>query len=145
MIQKFITEKSNISKSVEKIIDFDVGDTVIVTVQSQQDQAQRLGEFKGVVIRIKRKGLSSSFTVRKVSKGVGVERTFQIDSNKIESVVVVHRVSSKKIDVLHDSSNEKQVMSLLNEIRSVCLRINKNIDESVRLLDESSDRIDGVK
>jgi large subunit ribosomal protein L19 len=87
----------NIVEMIEKeqmrtdIPDFQSGDTVRVNVRIIEGQKQRIQAFEGVVIRKKRGDCRSSFTVRKVSYGVGVERTFPLHSPVIDSIEVVTR------------------------------------------------------
>ena len=70
------------------IPDFKAGDTVIVQVKVKEGNRERLQAFEGIVIAIRNRGLNSSFTVRKVSHGEGVERTFQTHSPIIASIKV---------------------------------------------------------
>jgi len=67
---------------------FEPGDTVAVSVRVIEGQKERLQVFQGVVISIKGRGASRTFTVRKISNGVGVERVFPYHSPKIASVEV---------------------------------------------------------
>tara|TARA_R110002110_G_scaffold283709_3_gene497857 strand:- start:193 stop:549 length:357 start_codon:yes stop_codon:yes gene_type:complete len=71
--------------------DFSPGDTVVVQVKVKEGQRERLQAFEGVVIGIRSRGINSAFTVRKISHGVGVERTFQTHSPLIDSVAVKRR------------------------------------------------------
>ena len=70
------------------IPEFSAGDTVVVQVKVREGNRQRLQAFEGVVIAKKNRGLSSAFTVRKISHGEGVERVFQTHSSMIDSVTV---------------------------------------------------------
>jgi large subunit ribosomal protein L19 len=70
---------------------FNPGDTVVVHVRIQEGDRERLQAYEGIVIAIKSRGLGSSFTVRKISHGVGVERTFQTHSHQVESINVKRR------------------------------------------------------
>ena len=70
---------------------FGAGDTVTVNVKVKEGDRERVQAFQGVVIAIKNRGLNSSFTVRKISHGVGVERVFQSHSPIIASVSVERR------------------------------------------------------
>lgn len=70
---------------------FGPGDTVTVNVKVKEGDRERVQAFQGVVIAIKNRGLNSSFTVRKISHGVGVERVFQTHSPIIDSVAVDRR------------------------------------------------------
>lgn len=70
---------------------FSPGDTVIVQVKVKEGTRERLQAFEGFVIGIRGRGLNSAFTVRKISHGVGVERTFQTHSPLIASISVKRR------------------------------------------------------
>ncbi len=86
------------------IPDFRPGDTVRVQARVVEGERQRLQAFEGVVIRVRRAGASSSFSVRRVSHGVGVERTFLYHSPLIEKVQVVRvgRVRRAKLYYLRE-------------------------------------------
>ncbi len=71
--------------------DFSQGDTVVVNVKVKEGNRERVQAYEGVVIGIKNGGLNSSFTVRKISHGFGVERVFQTHSATIDSVDVKRR------------------------------------------------------
>ena len=73
------------------IADFKAGDTVRVNVKIKEGDKFRIQAFEGVVIAVKKNGVSSTFTVRKVSFGYGVERIFPLHSPTIESVEVTKR------------------------------------------------------
>ncbi len=70
---------------------FGPGDTVIVQVKVVEGDKERLQAFEGVVLAIKNRGINSNFIVRKISHGVGVERTFQTYSPVVDSVEVKRR------------------------------------------------------
>ncbi|MCB1602014.1 MAG: 50S ribosomal protein L19 [Lysobacterales bacterium] len=70
---------------------FTPGDTVVVNVKVKEGARERIQAYEGVVIAIKSRGLNSSFTVRKISHGEGVERVFQTYSPAIDSVQVKRR------------------------------------------------------
>ncbi len=70
---------------------FAPGDTVVVQVKVKEGNRERLQAFEGVVIGKRNRGLNSSFTVRKISHGVGVERTFQTHSPLVDSINVKRR------------------------------------------------------
>ncbi|WP_133479087.1 50S ribosomal protein L19 [Cognatilysobacter segetis] len=74
-----------------KLPDFSQGDTVVVNVKVKEGNRERVQAYEGVVIGIKNGGLNSSFTVRKISHGFGVERVFQTHSATIDSVDVKRR------------------------------------------------------
>jgi len=71
--------------------DFSPGDTVIVQVKVREGTRERLQAFEGIVIAKRNRGLNSSFTVRKISHGEGVERVFQTYSPTVESITVKRR------------------------------------------------------
>ncbi len=76
--------------------EFAPGDTVVVQVRVREGSRERLQAFEGVVIGKRNRGLNSSFTVRKISHGVGVERTFQTHSPMIASISVKRRGDVRK-------------------------------------------------
>ncbi len=71
--------------------DFRPGDTVKVHVKVIEGQRERIQVFEGVVIKRRGTGISETFTVRKISYGVGVERTFPINTPKIDKIEVMRR------------------------------------------------------
>ena len=71
--------------------EFRVGDTIKVGVKIIEGKRERVQDFEGIVTVIKGSGVSKNFTVRKISQGVGVERTFPIHSPKIVGITVVRR------------------------------------------------------
>jgi large subunit ribosomal protein L19 len=75
---------------------FDVGDTVKMKIKVKEADKIRLHPFEGTIIRINRKGMKGSFTVRKVSFGEGVERVFPIHSPVIESLTVTSKGKTKR-------------------------------------------------
>ena len=87
---------------------FAPGDTVIVQVKVKEGERERLQAFEGVVIAIKKRGLNSAFTVRKISSGVGVERVFQTHSPIVDSIEVKRRGSVRraKLYYLRDRSGK---------------------------------------
>jgi len=88
------------------IPEFAPGDTVVVQVKVREGNRERLQAFEGVVIGKRNRGLNSAFTVRKVSHGVGVERTFQTHSPLIASIELKRRgdVRKAKLYYLRDRS-----------------------------------------
>tara|TARA_S200000501_G_scaffold307257_1_gene296337 strand:+ start:1597 stop:1977 length:381 start_codon:yes stop_codon:yes gene_type:complete len=96
-----------IEKAQEKEIPkFNPGDTVSVSVRVKEGERERLQAFDGVVIGKRNKGINSSFIVRKISHGVGVERTFQTHSPLIASIEVKRRgdVRQAKLYYLRERS-----------------------------------------
>ncbi len=81
-------ENEQLKQDVPK---FSVGDTVVVNVKVTEGDRTRLQAYEGVVIAKRNRGLNSGFTVRKISNGVGVERTFQTHSPLVDSLTVKRR------------------------------------------------------
>lgn len=67
---------------------FNVGDTITVSAKVREGEKERIQAFRGIVIKIQGKGMGRSFTVRKVSAGVGVERTFPVNCPTVDDVKV---------------------------------------------------------
>jgi len=88
--------------------DFNPGDTVVVQVKVKEGSRERLQAFEGVVIGKRNRGLNSAFTVRKVSHGIGVERTFQTYSKLLDSIAVKRRgdVRQAKLYYLRERSGK---------------------------------------
>lgn len=87
---KIIQELEN-EQLKQDLPEFSPGDTVVVQVRVIEGERQRLQAYEGVVIGVRNRGLNSAFTVRKISHGVGVERTFQTHSPQIASISVKRR------------------------------------------------------
>lgn len=81
-------EQEQMSKEIPE---FSPGDTIIVQVKVKEGNRERLQAFEGVVIAKRNRGLNSSFTVRKISHGEGVERVFQTYSPVVDSLKVKRR------------------------------------------------------
>ncbi len=81
-------EQKEIERLGVKIPDFSAGDTVVVSVNVIEGDRKRVQAYEGVVIGRRNRGLNSSFVVRKISSGEGVERTFQLYSPLIASIEV---------------------------------------------------------
>ncbi len=90
MTNKIIQELDN-EQIKQDIPPFSPGDTVVVQVKVKEGTRERLQAYEGVVIGKRNRGLNSAFTVRKISHGVGVERTFQLHSPLLDSVTVKRR------------------------------------------------------
>jgi len=103
-----ILEQEEIARLGKTIPNFAPGDTVIVNVNVVEGERKRVQAYEGVVIAKRNKGLNSSFIVRKVSAGEGVERTFQSYSPSIASIEVKRRgdVRRAKLYYLRDRSGK---------------------------------------
>ena len=106
LIQKL--EQEEIARLAKTIPQFAPGDTVVVNVNVVEGERKRVQAFEGVVIAKRNRGISSSFIVRKVSSGEGVERTFQTYSPLISSIEVKRRgdVRRAKLYYLRDRSGK---------------------------------------
>ena len=100
-----IVEASQLKKD---IAEFSQGDTVLVDYLVREGSKERFQPYEGVVIAIKNRGLNSAFTVRKISNGVGVERTFQTHSPLIDSIKVKRKgdVRQSKLFYLRERSGK---------------------------------------
>ena len=101
-------EKEEIARLKKTIPEFSPGDTVIVNVNVVEGERKRVQAFEGIVIGKRNRGLNSSFVVRKISSGEGVERTFQTYSPLIASVEVKRKgaVRRAKLYYLRDRSGK---------------------------------------
>lgn len=101
-------EQEEIARLAKTIPNFAPGDTVVVNVNVVEGDKKRVQAFEGVVIAKRNKGLNSSFIVRKISSGEGVERTFQSYSPSIASIEVKRRgdVRRAKLYYLRDRSGK---------------------------------------
>lgn len=80
----------------KELTDFSSGDTVQVFVQIQEGGKTRVQRFQGTVIRKKGEGISKTFTVRKVTQGIGIERIFPLNSPNIEKINVIKRGKTRR-------------------------------------------------
>src|SRR5437879_13590463 len=109
-----MTHMSKIVQEIEKrrmtreVPDFKPGDTVVVQVKVVEGDRERVQAYEGVVIARSNRGLNSSFTVRKISHGEGVERVFQTYSPSISDISVKRRgnVCRAKLYYMHDLSGK---------------------------------------
>jgi len=109
MSKNKIIQQIEQSQMARELPDFGPGDTIIVQVKIKEGERERLQAFEGVVIGRRSRGLNSAFTVRKISHGVGVERTFQEYSKQVDSVIVKRRgaVRQAKLYYLRDLAGRK--------------------------------------
>ncbi len=91
MIGNKIIQQIEAAQMRDDIPAFSPGDTLVVQVRVREGSRERLQAFEGVVIGRRNRGLNSAFTVRKISHGVGVERSFQTHSPQVASVEVKRR------------------------------------------------------
>ena len=103
-----IISENNTEQLTKEITDFAPGDTVVVQVKVKEGTRERLQAFEGVCIGKRNRGLNSAFTLRKISHGVGVERTFQTYSPLLDSISVKRRgdVRQAKLYYLRERSGK---------------------------------------
>jgi len=103
-----IISELNAEQMEKELPEFGPGDTVVVQVKVKEGNRERLQAFEGVVIGKRNRGLNSAFTVRKISHGVGVERTFQTYSPLVDSIQVKRRgdVRQAKLYYLRERSGK---------------------------------------
>jgi large subunit ribosomal protein L19 len=109
-----MSSKNSIISQIEaeqmekEVPEFGPGDTVVVQVRVKEGNRERLQAYEGVVIGKRNRGLNSAFTVRKISHGIGVERTFQTYSPLVESITVKRRgdVRQAKLYYLRELSGK---------------------------------------
>ena len=103
-----IIDKITAKQLRNDIPEFRVGDTVKVDVKIIEGKRERIQSFEGIVISRKNSGISETFTVRKLSSGVGVERTFPINSPLIDKITVIRvgKVRRAKLYYLRSRSGK---------------------------------------
>ena len=117
-------EQEEIARLGKNIPDFSPGDTVIVSVNVVEGTRKRVQAYEGVVIAKRNRGINSAFTVRKISSGEGVERTFQTYSQLIAKIEVKRRgdVRRAKLYYLRERSGKsariKEKLSFRKETAS---------------------------
>jgi len=118
MSKNKIIEKIETEQMDKELPDFAPGDTVVVQVRIKEGDRERLQAYEGVVIGRRNRGLNSSFTVRKISHGVGVERTFQAYSPQVDSVTVKRRGDVRQAKLYY-----------LRELTGRAARISEKLDK----------------
>ena len=139
-------------KQTKKIPDFNSGDTVIVYVKVKEKKRERDQAFEGVCISKKNAGINSSFTVRKISYGEGVERVFPLYSPNISKIEVktkgnvrraklyyLRKLTGRKAKIMEDRDKLKNVVEKKEEkiINKKLENVKKNVEKSEK---KSSDK-----
>ncbi len=96
MRQNQLIEKINNSQLRSDIPDFRAGDTIRVHVKVVEGTHERIQLFEGVVTKRKGSGIQATYTVRKVSNGVGVERVFPLNSPRVDKIEVIRHGSVRR-------------------------------------------------
>lgn len=112
-----LVEKITKAQIRTDVPEFRVGDTVKVDVKIIEGKRERIQSFEGIVIKIVGGGISQTFTVRKISSGVGVERTFPVNSPKIASIEVVRKgkVRRAKLNYLRTLASKPKIKERRNK------------------------------
>lgn len=106
-----LVDKITNSQIRKDLPEFRVGDTIRVNVKIVEGKRERIQSFEGLVMAIQGGGVSKTFIVRKKSGGIGVERTFPINSPKIDSIEVVRhgRVRRAKLNYIRDMAKQPRI------------------------------------
>lgn len=104
-----LIDKITKSQIKPNVPEFRVGDTVLVGVKIVEGKRERVQNFEGIVIAIKGRGVSKNFTVRSVSSGVGVERTFPINSPNVVEIKVIRKGKVRRAKLNYLRTLVKQV------------------------------------
>ncbi len=112
-------EQEEIARLGRKIPDFAPGDTVIVKVTVVEGDKKREQAYEGVVIARRNKGLNSSFIVRKISSGEGVERTFQTYSPAVASIEVKRKGAVRRAKLYYQRGRSGKSARIREKLRKV--------------------------
>src|SRR5579872_1466624 len=115
-------------QTAKKIPAFAPGDTVSVQVKVKEGERVRVQSYEGIVIAKRNRGLNSSFTVRKISHGVGVERVFQTYSPIIESVELKRRGDVRRAKLYY-----------MRELSGKAARIKEKLSNNQKTTDNTAD------
>ena len=147
-------------KETKKIPDFNPGDTIIVYVKVKEKKRVRDQAFEGVCISKKNSGINSSFTVRKVSYGEGVERVFPLYSPNISKIEVktkgnvrraklyyLRKLTGRKAKITEDRNNLKDIVKKKEEkiIDKKLENTEKNIEKSEKKSSDNKETKDNNK
>ena len=113
-----IIEQLEAEQMTQTIPDFRPGDTVVVKLKVVEGQRERLQSFEGVVIARKNRGLNSSFTVRKISYGEGVERVFQTYSPTIAAIELKRRGDVRRAKLYYMRGRKGKAARIREKIKS---------------------------
>lgn len=100
-MENIIREVENLLIPAKKYPVFKAGDTVTVSYKIREGNKERIQEFTGVVVQLKGSGKNSTFTVRKISGGVGVERIFPFSSPFVDSIIVEKRGNVRRARIFY--------------------------------------------
>jgi len=118
LLQKFEDRQLQARKSDYDVPEFAPGDSVRVNVKVIEGTRERVQAFEGVCIAVKQAGINSSFTIRKISYGEGVERVFPMHSPRIDSIDVVRKGRVRRAKLYY-----------LRELTGRAARISEKLDK----------------
>ena len=113
-----IIEQLEAEQMGKDVPDFSPGDTLVVQVKVKEGERERLQAFEGVCIAKRNRGLNSSFTVRKISHGEGVERVFQTYSPSVDSVEVKRRGDVRRAKLYYLRGRTGKAARIKEKIKS---------------------------
>ncbi|MDF1820272.1 MAG: 50S ribosomal protein L19 [Alcanivoracaceae bacterium] len=116
--KKLVVQEIEQAQLKADVPEFAAGDTVTVQVKVVEGNRERLQAFQGVVIAKRSRGLNSSFTVRKISHGVGVERVFQTHSPLVDSIKVERRGDVRRAKLYYLRERTGKSARIKEKVRS---------------------------
>ena len=135
--------RENVKKilSKKKIPEFFAGDTVKIGVRIVEGKRERIQYFEGVCIAKKNRNINSSFTVRKISFGEGVERTFALYSPIVSSIKVIRSGEVKRAKLYYLRSKKGKSARIAEKIKkSIGIDVSEQVDENETLDQNISDK-----
>ena len=111
-------EREQVEQTGRSLDDINPGDTVLVNVWVREGNRERAQPFEGVVIAKRNRGLNSSFTLRKVSHGEGVERVFQLHSPLIERITVKRRGDVRRAKLYYLRERRGKAARIKEKVRA---------------------------
>lgn len=121
-------EQEEIARLGKIIPDFSPGDTVVVSVNVVEGDRKRVQAYEGVVIAKRNRGLNSSFIVRKISSGEGVERTFQTYSPTISSIEVKRRGDVRRAKLYYLRNRSGKSARIREKLPARASTVNAKLD-----------------
>ena len=130
---KIIEEIS--AKQIKDTPKFSSGDTVVVSVKVKEGKRERIQAFEGVVVAVKNRGISSSFTVRKISYGEGVERVFPLFSPKVSSITLIRKGKVRRAKLYYLRDRRGKAARIVEKIE-----IKKKVNEKNNVLPSTKEK-----
>jgi large subunit ribosomal protein L19 len=131
-------EREEMQRLEKTIPDFSAGDTVVVQVKVKEGNRERLQAYEGVVIAKRNRGLNSSFIVRKISSGEGVERTFQTYSPLVANIEIKRRGDVRRAKLYYLRSRSGKSARIKEKLQSRSVKAASSAAASASAPSESS-------